>query len=55
VPPSGATGAPGLIEGRPASAEANDAASPWVAIGIGLAATALAFGAPLLLGRRFGW
>jgi energy-coupling factor transport system substrate-specific component len=30
-------------------------ASPWTAIGIGLAATALAVGAPLLLGRRFGW
>jgi energy-coupling factor transport system substrate-specific component len=29
--------------------------SPWTAIGIGLAATALAVGAPLLLGRRFGW
>jgi len=29
--------------------------SPWTAIGIGLAATALAVAAPLLLGRRFGW
>jgi hypothetical protein len=30
-------------------------ASPWAAIGIGLAVTALAAGAPVLLGRRFGW
>ncbi|MDX6603281.1 MAG: energy-coupling factor transport system substrate-specific component [Solirubrobacterales bacterium] len=34
---------------------AGDAPSPWVPIGIGVAATALAIGLPWWLGRRFAW
>jgi energy-coupling factor transport system substrate-specific component len=38
-----------------ASVEGAEPASPWIAIGVGLGATAAAIGGPLLLGRRFGW
>ena len=31
------------------------APSPWIPLGIGIAATALAIGTPWWLGRRFGW
>jgi energy-coupling factor transport system substrate-specific component len=37
------------------AAARDSGASPWTAIGVGLVVTALAAGAPLLLGRRFGW
>jgi energy-coupling factor transport system substrate-specific component len=36
-------------------ASGNGGPSPWIAIGIGLACTAIAIAAPWLLGRRFGW
>jgi prenyltransferase/squalene oxidase-like repeat protein len=38
-----------------ASIEGTEPASPWIAIGVGLGATAAAIAAPWLLGRRFGW
>ncbi len=48
--PATATGAPAA-----ASVEGTEPASPWIAIGVGLGTTLAAIGAPLLLGRRFGW
>ncbi|MGH2974423.1 MAG: prenyltransferase/squalene oxidase repeat-containing protein [Solirubrobacterales bacterium] len=48
--------APELIESSPAPVTASGSApSPWAPIGIGVAATALAIGAPWWLGRRYGW
>ncbi|HXR30826.1 MAG TPA: prenyltransferase/squalene oxidase repeat-containing protein, partial [Solirubrobacterales bacterium] len=49
--------APPTETGTPAAAsiEGTEPASPWIAIGVGLGATAAAIAAPLLLGRRFGW
>jgi energy-coupling factor transport system substrate-specific component len=41
-------------ESQPVSASGSTP-SPWLPIGIGLAATALAIGVPWLLGRRFAW
>jgi len=38
-----------------AAAVESDPASPWIAIGVGLGATAAAIAAPWLLGRRLGW
>jgi energy-coupling factor transport system substrate-specific component len=61
--PAPDTGAqpPGAAAGTQGSAAAftepagSDGPSPWIAIGIGAACTALAIGATWLLGRRFGW
>jgi len=70
APPSAVPLSPGVVEGdspptgdaeaRGAAAAfaepaADDGPSPWVAVGIGAACTAVAIGASLLLGRRFGW
>jgi prenyltransferase beta subunit len=67
--PKGIPTAPGAGAGSPAGkaetrgsaaaftepASGNGGPSPWIAIGIGLGCTAIAIGAPWLLGRRFGW
>jgi len=70
APPSAVPLSPGAAEGEsPATGDpeargsaaaffepvADDGPSPWVAIGIGAACTAVAIGASVLLGRRFGW
>jgi Prenyltransferase and squalene oxidase repeat len=70
VPPSAVPLSPGATEGEsPATGDAeargsaaafaepvaDDGPSPWIAIGIGAACTAVAIGASVLLGRRFGW
>jgi len=60
-PPGGADGGAeaGPTAREPAAppfeAGDNPGPSPWVPIGIGLAASALALGSVLLLGRRFAW
>ena len=69
-PPSAVPLSPGATEGESpetgkaetrgsaaafAEPVADDGPSPWVAIGIGAACTAVAIGASVLLGRRFGW
>jgi Prenyltransferase and squalene oxidase repeat len=60
-PPGGAPeeAAPGSTASRPAAAPfaagENPGPSPWLPIGIGLGASALALGSVLLLGRRFAW
>ncbi|MFL5902121.1 MAG: prenyltransferase/squalene oxidase repeat-containing protein [Solirubrobacterales bacterium] len=52
---SGTAGSrPGVLASEPVS-ETGTAPSPWIPIGIGLAATALAIAAPWWLGRRNGW
>ncbi len=56
--PEGGVGAGGQVSGVLASepvAATGTAPSPWVPIGIGLAAAALAIAAPWWLGRRYGW
>jgi energy-coupling factor transport system substrate-specific component len=57
-PGSGAGSLAGDTQGAAAafSKPASDGGSSlWIAIGIGLGCTAIAIGAPWLLGRRFGW
>jgi energy-coupling factor transport system substrate-specific component len=60
TPEAGAqpSGAAGEAHGSTAAFTATAAGggpSPWTAVGIGAACTALAIGATWLLGRRFGW
>jgi len=66
TPPAGIPGAelpategesPPTATGSPAAAsvEGADPASPWIAIGVGLAATLAAIATPVLLGRHRGW
>jgi hypothetical protein len=54
--PEAETGVPGSTAPPPEPAGASGSApSPWIPIGIGLAATALAIGLPWWLGRRYAW
>jgi energy-coupling factor transport system substrate-specific component len=53
-PGAGSNPAPPAPELNPVVASGS-APSPWVPIGIGLAATALAIGIPWWLGRRYAW
>jgi energy-coupling factor transport system substrate-specific component len=57
-PPAGEAGTGGQVSGVLASepvAATGTAPSPWIPIGIGLAAASLAVAVPWWLGRRYGW